>query len=83
MVCGRVNEIVPFSKGTYLNMGPAYPKQHITIVIWSSDEHGFYSRFGGLQAFRNSDACARGLIEVYKNKLQIKVTNPQFLRLMK
>lgn len=83
MVCGKVSEIKAFSKGTYLNMGPAYPNQHITLVIWTSDEKGFYSRFGGLEAFRGSQACARGLIEVYRKSLQIKVDNPQFLRLMK
>lgn len=82
MVCGTVNEVKPFSKGTYLNFGAKYPNQHISIVVWSSDTEAFNARFGGLSAFQGKQACARGLIENYKNALQIKVSNPQFLRLM-
>lgn len=83
MVCGPISQVTPFSKGTYLSMGPQYPKQHLTVVIWGSDEQGFNQRFGGLQAFLGKQACALGIIETYKNKLQIKISNPQFLRLMK
>jgi hypothetical protein len=82
MVCGTVNEVKPFSKGTYLNMGAKYPSQHISVLIWTSDEQGFNARFGGLSAFQGKQVCARGLIENYKSTLQIKVSNPQFLRLM-
>lgn len=83
MVCGVVHEIKKFSKGTYLNMGSTYPHQHISVLIWNSDVNEFNNRFGNLIVFQGSQACASGLIEKYRNALQIKVSNPQFLRLMK
>lgn len=83
MVCGHVSEIKPFNKGTYINVGPKFPNQHLTFVIWDSVEQDVKKRFGGLYVFLGNQACALGTIETYKNKLQIKVTNPQFLRLMK
>lgn len=83
MVCGTVYEVKPFSKGTYINMGARYPDQHITFLVWNTDLPKFNARFGELSVFQGARACARGLIEHYKNTLQIKVSNPQFLRLMK
>ncbi|QDZ30380.1 hypothetical protein FAY22_00460 [Noviherbaspirillum sp. UKPF54] len=83
MVCGTVYEVKPFSKGTYINMGGRYPNQHISFMVWDSDQPKFNARFGGLSVFQGAQACARGLIENYKNTLQIKVSNPQFLRLIK
>lgn len=83
MVCGTVYEVKPFSKGTYINMGARYPNQHISFLVWDSDQPKFNARFGGLSVFQGAQACARGLIENHKNTLQIKVSNPQFLRLMK
>lgn len=82
MVCGVVSEVKNFSKGVYLNMGPTYPNQHVSVLIWADDVAGFDTRFGGLSVFGGKRVCARGLIEVYRNSLQIKVSNPQFLRLM-
>ncbi len=82
MVCGLVSEVKSFSKGVYLNMGPTYPNQHISVLIWSDDVAGFNSRFSGLSVFSGKRVCARGLIEAYRSSLQIKVSNPQFLRLM-
>lgn len=83
MVCGTVYEVRPFSKGTYLNFGAKYPNQHISILVWESDYPKFAARFGSHSVFQGAQACARGLIENYKGTLQIKVSNPQFLRLMK
>jgi hypothetical protein len=83
MVCGTVYEVRPFSKGSYINMGARYPNQHISFLVWDSDQPKFEARFGGLSLFQGQQACARGLIENYKSTLQIKISNPQFLRLMK
>lgn len=82
MVCGYISEVKNFSKGVYLNMGPAYPSQHISVLIWDSDVASFNARFGELSVFSGKRVCARGLIEAYRNSLQVKVLNPQFLRLM-
>lgn len=83
MICGKVVEVRGFTKGTYLNMGAPYPNQHISVVIWNSNEEGFTKRFGSLSLFQGRSACVRGLIESYRGGLQVKVANPQFLRLMK
>lgn len=83
MVCGTVYEVKSFSKGTYINMGARYPNQHISFLVWDTDQPTFNARFGGLSVFQGAQACARGLVENYKNTLQIKVSNPQFLRLIK
>lgn len=83
MVCGTVFEVKPFSKGTYINMGARYPNQHITFLVWDSELPKFNQRFGRLDIFKGERACGRGLIESYKDSLQIKVSNPQFLRLLK
>lgn len=83
MVCGTVFEVKPFSRGTYINMGARYPNQHISFLVWDSELPKFNQRFGGLAVFKGARACGRGLIESYKNTLQIKVSNPQFLRLLK
>ncbi len=83
MVCGPVHGVTKFSKGTYLNIGARHPRQHITFVIWDSDQSKFNERFGSLAVFDGAQACARGVIETYRNALQVKVSNPQFLRLMK
>lgn len=83
MVCGTVHEVTKFSKGTYLNIGARHPRQHITFLVWDSDLPKFNERFGSLAVFDGAQACARGTVESYKSALQMKVSNPQFLRLMK
>lgn len=83
MVCGTVHEVKPFSRGTYINMGARYPNQHITFLVWDTDLPKFNKRFGRLSVFQGAKACARGLIKNYKDALQIQVSNPQFLRLIK
>jgi hypothetical protein len=83
MMCGVVSEVTKFSKGTYLNFGAKYPRQHIAVVVWDSDESKFNERFGGLGVFEGRQACARGMISEFRSALQLKVNNPQFLRLMK
>ncbi len=82
MVCGSITEVTDFKKGTYLNFGAKFPKQHISVTIWDDQKNNFLVRFGSLKVFENRRACARGKITEYKNRLQIIIKNPQFLRLM-
>lgn len=83
MLCGTISEVTDFKNGTYINFGAKYPRQHITAVIWNDQKAEFSERFGSLRVFENQRACARGEITEYKNMLQLKIKNPQFLRLMK
>mgnify|MGYP006198258059 FL=1 len=83
MACGKVSEVRPFNKGYYLNLGDTYPKQHLSLLVWQNKTPAFTERFGALQVFTGKEVCARGTITEYHGQLQMVMTNPQFLRLMK
>lgn len=61
---------------TYINLGPAYPEQVFTVVIWGSDREKFeYAPerlTGGL--------CARGEVDIFGGVPQIVVREPQQIR---
>lgn len=82
MACGKLAQIKHLENRHYLNLDKPYPNQTLTILVWNSDYRWFESRFGSLDAMNGRRICARGVIEQYKNSLQIEVKNPQFLRLM-
>ncbi len=83
MACGKVTQVSQGKKATYLNLNKRYPNQDLAVLIWDSNIPKFNQRFGKLDKLKNSRVCARGEITEYKDALQIKVSNPQFLRLMK
>jgi len=83
MACGRVAQVSKGKKAHYLNLDKRYPNQSLTVLVWDSNLKGFEQRFGNLTKFKNQRVCVRGKITEYKNSLQIKVSNPQYLRLMK
>jgi len=83
MVCGTVFEVKPVSKGTHIYMGARYPNQHFSFLVLDSELHTFKEKFGGLGVFNGAQVCGRGLIENHKNNLQIKVSDPEFLHLIK
>ncbi|GKW54107.1 hypothetical protein NCCP2140_31600 [Pseudoalteromonas sp. NCCP-2140] len=83
MACGEVAQVSKGKKATYLNLDKEYPNQSLTILVWDSNLAPFEERFGNLKRLSGERICARGKISEYKNTLQIKVSNPQFLRLMK
>jgi len=82
MACGTLAETKHFSDRHYLNLDKKYPKQSLTVLVWNKDYRWFEQRFGKIDSYVGRRFCARGKIEEYKNNLQMKVTNPQFLRLM-
>lgn len=82
MICGKLVQLKHLDNRHYLNLDKSYPNQTLTILVWDNDYRWFESRFGNLDSMKGSRICARGVIEQYKNSLQIEVKNPQFLRLM-
>lgn len=66
MVCGLVAQIKGFSRGSYLNIGHAYPNQDITIVVWdvSVEDAAHLER---------EKVCASGVLKEYKGKPQLSV----------
>lgn len=83
MACGEVVQVSKGKKAHYLNLDNKYPNQTLTVLIWDNNLQGFEARFGELSQLEQHRVCARGKITEYKNSLQIQVSNPQFLRLMK
>lgn len=82
LACGRVMQVTVRSNVTYINLDRSYPNHTLGLVIWQSSLADYENRFGKLSALEGRRVCARGLIEEYRNKLQIIMRNPQFLRLM-
>ena len=83
MACGTVIQVANNKKAHYINLHNRYPNQTLSILIWNNNLDGFEQKFGKLNRFENQQVCARGKITEYKNILQMQVSNPQFLRLMK
>lgn len=82
MACGTLAEVVKFEKRHFLNLDAKYPNQSLSLLIWAENYTQFEKRFGKLEQFIGRRFCARGMIKPYKNKLEITLRNPQFLRLM-
>lgn len=77
-VCGHVASAAYFGsvKGspTFLNVDRPYPDQTFTVVIWGNAR----SRFAGSpeKLYDGKTICVTGLIETYRGKPQIVVTEP-------
>ena len=83
MVCGNVAQVSKGKKASYLNLDNRYPNQSLSVLIWNSNLNNFEQRFGDLRNFNSQRVCVRGKVIEYKNHLQMHISNPQFLRLMK
>jgi hypothetical protein len=77
-VCGKVAGIrfLENSEGqpTFINMGAAYPKQLLTVVIWGIVRSKFEKKPEEL--FMDKEVCVIGKIEIYKEKPQIVIAEP-------
>lgn len=82
MACGTLAQVKHTPKVHYLNIDKPYPNQSVTFLVWENNYRWFKQRFGSIDNMIGKRFCARGKIEEYNNGLQIKVNNPQFLRLM-
>lgn len=78
-VCGKAASIrfLENSEGqpTFINMGAAYPRQLLTIVIWGTVRSKFEKTPEDL--FMDKEICVIGKIELYKEKPQIVITEPK------
>lgn len=82
MACGNLAEVKHLSNRHYMNLDKKYPNQTLTILVWDNNYRWFEERFGNIDGYVGRRFCARGKIEEYKNNMQMKIANPQFLRLM-
>lgn len=82
MACGALAATSKFSKGLYLSLDKPYPNQTLTLIVWDESIAPLEAKFGSFNSKIGRTFCALGTIEKYKKNLQIKIENPQFLRLM-
>lgn len=82
-ICGKIfgGKFLDAAKNqpTFLNVGAAYPKQLLTIVIWGNTRKLF--SYKPEEALNNKTVCVTGRIETFKDKPQIVVTNPSQLKI--
>lgn len=83
MVCGNVKQVSQHKQRTYINLTRAYPNEDIAFLIWQDDLSNFSQKFGNLSSLLNRRVCGTGEITLYKEHLQMKLANPNNLRLMK
>ncbi|MBO9674671.1 MAG: hypothetical protein J7577_14585 [Sphingobacteriaceae bacterium] len=74
-ICDSVYSTKGLDKLTLINLGGAYPKELITIVINKQDESKFPSEPNSM--FMGNKICVTGIISEFKGKQQIIVTDPK------
>jgi len=74
-ICDSVYSTKALDKLTLINLGGAYPKELITIVINKEDERKFPSEPASM--FIGNNVCVTGVVSDFKGKKQIVVTDPK------
>lgn len=74
-ICDSVYTAKSLDKLTLINLGGAYPKELITIVINKADEAKFPSDPESM--FLGNNICVTGIVTDFKGKKQIVVTEPK------
>ena len=78
MGCGYLSD----SKGapTLLNMGAAYPNQHLTLVIWGENRSQF--NVAPEKAYNNKAVKVTSRVTLYRDKPQIVLTNEKQITIL-
>ncbi|MBB6238083.1 DNA/RNA endonuclease YhcR with UshA esterase domain [Pedobacter sp. AK013] len=74
-ICDSVYSAKALDKLTLINLGGAYPKELLTVVINKEDERKFPSEPSSM--FMGNKICVTGIISEFKGKKQILVTDPK------
>lgn len=74
-VCAAVYGVKSLDKLSFINLGAAYPKSPLTIVIFSKDLPNFKATPESL--YGNKNVCVTGKLEDFKGKPQIVITRPE------
>lgn len=75
VICSKVYGVKSTEKVTFINLGSAYPKSPLTIVIFAKDLTNFEQSPSLL--FSNKTICVTGVLKEYKGKAEIIVTKPE------
>lgn len=74
-VCATVYGVKSLDKLSFINLGAAYPKSPLTIVIFTKDLPNFKASPESLYA--NKSVCVTGKLEDFKGKPQMVITRPE------
>lgn len=74
-VCTTVYGVKSLDKLTFINVGAAYPKSPLTLVIFAKDLPNFKTSPETL--YSNKQICVTGKLEDYKGKAEIVITSPE------
>ncbi len=74
-VCAGVFGVKSLDKLSFINLGAAYPKSPLTLVIFTKDLPNFKTTPEVLYA--NKTVCVTGKLEDFKGKPQIVITRPE------
>ena len=83
ITCGTVSSayyaIKAKNSPTFLNIGSKYPNQLLTVVIWEDARTKF--NFKPEETLLGKQVCISGMLELFENKPQIKIINPEQIRI--
>jgi len=74
-ICDSVYSTKAFEKINLINLGAAFPKELLTIVINKEDAAKFSAEPASM--FLGNNICVTGVISEFKGKMQIVVTEPK------
>jgi len=74
-ICDSVYSVKALDKLSLINLGGAYPKELITVVINKEDQEKFPSEPSAM--FMGNNICVTGVVSDFKGKKQIVVTDPK------
>ncbi|MCZ4243556.1 hypothetical protein [Pedobacter punctiformis] len=74
-ICDSVYSTKALDKVSLINLGGAFPKELLTIVINKEDKNKFPSEPASM--FLGNNLCVSGIITEFKGKTQIVVTDPK------
>ncbi|TCD26352.1 hypothetical protein EZ456_13735 [Pedobacter psychrodurus] len=74
-ICDSVYSTKALDKLTLINLGGAYPKELITVIINKEDQRKFPSEPSSM--FMGNKICITGIVTDFKGKKQILVTDPK------
>jgi DNA/RNA endonuclease YhcR with UshA esterase domain len=73
-VCADYYGMKETDKVTLINIGAAFPKSPLTIVIYAKDKEHFKDLLSTFQTDRTT-LCVSGIVSEFKGKMQIAVEN--------
>jgi len=74
-VCDSVYSVKALEKISLINLGGAFPKELLTIVVNKEDQTKFPSEPSSM--FIGNNICVTGVVSDFKGKAQILVTDPK------